>query len=115
MENEVDTQNFQVRKEAMEMKSKNLKIELDSQLGEFKQEAAEFAKVALIAGGSLYLTYKIGKGLYKRNRRKNWEKKMMHGGSIRRDSSLMNLIKGQAGILLMALAKKRIAKAFSKK
>ncbi len=115
MENGVDTQNFHQRKEALAMKSKNLKVELDQQLGVFKGEAADFAKKALIAGGSLYITYKVGKGLYKRRKRKKLEKSLSQGVSSTSGNSVKKLLQRQAGILLMAYLKKRLSSAFTKK
>ena len=98
----------------------NLKQEADEYLDNIKLYATHWGKALLVAGGTLFLTYKIIGGLAAQKKKQRYremalKKQRTSLASIKPASRIAKLVRGQIALFLLAIAKERLAGMLNKK
>ncbi|CAN5460192.1 hypothetical protein BH23BAC1_BH23BAC1_02660 [soil metagenome] len=126
---EYDSFDVEKKKDMLRSSQERLKTVIDEQVDELKENASAWGKALLLAGGSVYITYKIIKGVFRRRKRARFERRIIakvasarypsHRQSSSRlpiqvnrggkgGFSLADFIKSQLILLAVAIAKRRL-------
>ena len=101
----------------MSKEPEELRHEADEYLENIKLYASHWGKAALIAGGTIFITYKIVKGIaakqrkIKEERRAAVQNKQYALASTKPSSRIMRMVKEQIALFLIAIAKQKLSEA----
>lgn len=104
----------------MSKEPEELRQEADEYLEHIKLYASRWGKVLLIAGGTVFITYKIIKGITSNKQQKKElalyrEQQYPVVTSRKPDSKIVRMIKQQIGLFLIAIVKKKLTEALQKR
>lgn len=96
-----------------------LKQEADEYLTHIKLYASHWGKALLIVGGTVFITYKIIKGVTSGQHKKQEQllsnKQQYAVAPIKSDSRIVRMIKQQIGLFLIAIVKRKLTEALQKR
>ena len=108
-----DRKSIADRKWALGQSTKKYKLAIEEQLGGLKANAGKIGKNTLVIGGVLLVSYLIVRALAKEKKPGKGlvtqpERHLPATAVVRRESTIVNMIKQQIALFLIAIAKQKI-------
>lgn len=110
------TYDYEMQKEKLAKSSEDLKKALDVEIDKLKENAGEWGKVVMVAGGALFLTYMVVKAFRKSKPKKHQNKEQMYYPVPAKPSNTLGRkILEQIAFFVLAIAKQKVLQILEQK
>lgn len=107
---------YEAQKEKLIQSAEDLKRTLNIEIDQMKENATALGKVALVAGGTVFLTYKVIQAFRKRKAKKRQKvKNAYHPVPIKQTNLFARKILEQIGFFVLAVVRQKLLETLENK